>query len=92
MMRFSIRELLTFTLATGLFLAWFYDRAQLKAAIDTARSAEIRSEYLEREIDGIDKQLGERGLRIAWICTHGGLSARVAELPADELDTIQNSN
>jgi phage FluMu gp28-like protein len=64
-----------FAMAMG--IAWIAEHRQLRAAVlreseakDKSAAAEYRCIELRRQIEYIDHQLIEHGMRIGWICAH----------------------
>ena len=86
MFRFTIRDVLWLTVVVALGVAWLVENRHSRAAVtranearEHARSSEARSEYLDEQIERIDKQLAEHGLRVGWMSTGRGLRAVVCE-------------
>src|SRR5262245_33441526 len=91
MLRFSIRELMAFVLAAAMGAAWLAEHRQLRAAVarEDEASQQLRAEKayrkdLDDQIEQMDKELGEHGLRIGWTCGHGWVCASVCKMAADQ--------
>jgi hypothetical protein len=88
MLRISIRELMAFTLAAAMGIAWLVEHSHLQAAV--AREVDTRAEAdswqghskgLESQIEQIKKELSDRGLELTYSCGFIGQVVLIREIP-----------
>lgn len=97
MFQFSLRDLITTTIAAGMAIAWVVEHRRLDAALVEARMASEEAaswervcEHHEREKERMEQGIEQFGFEVMWSC---GIGPSVCKrLPDGTLTSIPDSN